>query len=141
MQHETKYLHFIACLQLAVLALHNVIVATTQISEYQSAVWEPRNLNAATSLQVGRAQFSLWRFKIGITSIFYCQELVPVGIAQIACYGIEGCSMGRSLIMGKTEEALQRSGSYTDFCLALDVKRQQFAVRRQAQVTAGLALE
>jgi len=130
MKHKTLQFHLIACLQLAVLALHNVIVAITQISEYQSAVWEPRNLNAATGWQVGRAKFSLWLFKIGIASIFYCQELVPVGIAQIAGYGIEGCGMGRSLIMGKTEKPLERSGTNANTRLAGDVERQQLTVRR-----------
>ena len=67
MKHKTLQLHFIAYLQLAILALHYMIVAITQISEHQPAVWEPGNLNAATGLQVGRAQFSLWRFKIRIS--------------------------------------------------------------------------
>jgi len=81
MKHKTLQFHLIACLQLAVLALHNVIVAITQISEYQSAVRQPADFYHTAFPEVGRAKLAIRRLEIRVSHSLYLRQFVPMLIS------------------------------------------------------------
>ena len=108
MEHKILNLHFIISLQFAVLALNYPITLAAEILHYNQPVWQISNLYTCFDWQFCRTDFFIRTVKAGVASIFYFRQFFPVGITQIAGYGIERASMRSTFILGKANESLQR---------------------------------
>ena len=129
MKYKTENFYFIIGQQLAVQALQHPIVVVTQIGKHYTAVGQIGDFHLAARQQVGRADFTVGRFEVGVALVLYLHQLVPMGEAQIAGDGIECSGMRGSLILGKAQQPLQRSGTDAHTRSALNVERQKCAVR------------
>ena len=122
MKHEVLNLDLIVNQKFAVLTLYNTIFLIAKILHLYFPVWQIGDFDMGIWFQISRAHFPIRSSKVGISLIFNLSEFIPMGITKIACNSIKGTGMGHSLILSKTQEALQRSSPKANTCLTLYIK-------------------
>ena len=93
-EHEIEHFYLIICLKLAVLTFQDQITMGTKILQPYTTVWQVFEFHKSVRGQIIRTDFFFRRLEIRIAFVFNVLQLIPMGIAEIAGYGVKGAGVG-----------------------------------------------